>query len=217
MKKFFTFISRQIPERFLPKEYQAINNSKLTYPQTRFPLIPVLNGYTKKGETAQVIVFCEDYSNSEHNLTFLEQELDKLQAEKGIILERIVEKIPLDDGYDAQLDTFAKMLNHIDDGDEVYACITYGSKPTPIVQTMAFRYARFAGKNTAIRCVVYGHVDFNTNEAKIYDLTGLLIVDDALRLLAEVKALKENAGESSDDKAGNAFDIRDALKKMISL
>lgn len=202
MKKFITFISRQAENALKAQNYQAVDNQLLAYDkQTRFPIIPILHGYTEPEEPVRVIAVCETYDNSRRNLEYLKQELTAVQTEQNLKLDLKVLEVPYDDGIDAQLETFQKLIDEIEDDDLLFACVTYGGKPSPIVLTMALRYACFARRNTAIRCVAYGQLDHETREAKIFDVTALLQTDDILRLLAE----------------SGVADVRSSIKRILSL
>ncbi len=202
MNKYITFIPRQPEGMLSAQKYLAVDNEALAYDKaTRFPVIPILHGYAKPTERVQVIAVCEDYENSRFNLEYLKRELTELKDEMQLNLELKVLEVPYDDGFEAQLETFQKLIDVIDDNDVLFACITYGGKPSPIVQTMALRFARLAKKNTAIRCVAYGQLNHTTKEAKIYDVTALLQMDDILRILA----------------SSGTGDIRGSIHRILSL
>jgi len=85
---------------------------------------------------------------------------------------------------------FSDINNLIGDNEEIYACITYGTKPTPIIETMALNYAIKLKKNVTVGCIVYGrymHIDDNDNNG-IYDTTALFRMDSIVNKLAEKKA-----------------------------
>lgn len=209
MKKFICYSSRQ--ERLDPYSYQAVDNPKLHYGEpgapakaVEFPVIPLLNGYAESNEEVELVIFTEEYGYSKRNCDLLCRRALDLCAEKNIKLRNnapTVVPIPYEDGIDAQLNGFQTIIDHIDDEDEIYACITYSSKPGEVVEMMALRYARQVKKNTSIECVVYGSVDFKKHEAWIYDETALLQLDDILKVLSEY-------GSSN---------ISQTLKKLISL
>ena len=67
MKKFITFIPRQDPQNLLSGQYAAMDNPKLDYHATCFPILPVMNGYTEPGEEVQLIALDERYDNSGFN------------------------------------------------------------------------------------------------------------------------------------------------------
>lgn len=186
MKKYITFIPRQPEGKLSAQKYLAVDNQQLAYDkETRFPIVPMLHGYSESGETVQVIAVCEDYDNSRRNLVYLKEELDELKAETNVNIQLVVVDVPFDDDFESQLKTFQKLIDQIEDNDLLFACITYGSKPIPIVETMVLRYARLAKKNVAVRCVAYGQMDHITGAAKIFDVTALAQLDDILRLLAQ--------------------------------
>ena len=90
--------------------------------------------------------------------------------------------IPFDDGIDAQLELFGKLVKELNDWDEIYACITYGSKPAEIVELMMLRYIRQVKRNAYIGCVVYGQVKWREKIARIYDVTALVHLDDIIQM-----------------------------------
>ena len=82
------------------------------------------------------------------------------------------------------LELYGNLIRCCDDDDEIYSCITYGTKPVPIVQMMAMRYAFHVKKNVYIGMIVYGKAHGNKqNEDSekifdIYDMTSLFYIDD---------------------------------------
>ena len=184
MKKFICFSPRQSEDKLHLQPYQAVDNQRLQFGDTRFPIIPVIAGYAEQGEGIRVFAVTEDYPNSLHNLELLRAEVRALCDERGIACSGVeVIDAAYDDSVMSQLDVFQKLINIMEDDDELFACITYGSKPAPIVELMALRYARMIKHNAFVRCVVYGQFDHETREAKIYDVTALAQLDDIVRVL----------------------------------
>lgn len=190
MKKFITVVPRQIFGELKEANYVAVDNDRLAYPKpTRFPIIPVLNGYTEPGENVEVILLHEvDLKSSKNNYEALRQELNALQAARQITIAQKPVEINFSDSFQSQLDAFQKLINEISDDDILFCCLTFGGKPVSIMLAMALRYARLAKRNTAIRCAVYGQVVHDREktilDGTIYDETPLLQVDDILRILA---------------------------------
>ena len=75
------------------------------------------------------------------------------------------------------------------DGDELFGCLTYGTKPLSEVVRMSIQYAYRVKKNASICCIVYGQIIRNSaSEAKdslVHDETALLRLDEIVRLLAD--------------------------------
>ena len=188
MKKFFMVTPQQQPGKLLPQTYMPQGNSLLEYGETHFPIIPLINGYADNGETVQVVTVTYDQSNCMHNLEILKQELADLRNNQGIEcqLESIV--VPVDDSVSAVLRVFQELINRTADDDVLHACITFGSKPMPLVLVMALQYAYRIKENASIECVVYGAIDYDAEPpypSKIYDVTSLVKLDEIVRLLAE--------------------------------
>ena len=192
MKTFITF-SPQQAEGFLHAAlYLPAGNPALEYGETRFPIIPVINGYTLQNEEIRVIVLCQDHERCVNNLKYLRQELESVfqtknlraaaTATEGELFELVM--VPFSDKVTDHVETFQKLIDRIQDGDDLHACITYGSKPAPMVELMAMRYARQIKKDTYISCIVYGQLGRGGDPSYIHDETALAHLDDLIRILA---------------------------------
>jgi len=194
-KTFITAIPFQAEGQLKLTSYLAQGNKKLEYCDvTRFPIIPVINGYAEKGDTIRIIAIVTDAENFHHNYkTYFESEISPLVKDKGYILEGIETIIsPDDEDIETQLKLFADIIEKIKDGEELHACITYGTKPTPIVQFMALNYA-FRIKNISIGCMAYGRFLHKGEEdgpavGRIYDQTALFYMGSIVNRLAENNA-----------------------------
>jgi hypothetical protein len=175
-----------------PVCYEARGNTKLTYGNTRFPIIPVINGYAEKGAKIRVIAILTDGDNYRYNYeTYFVPEIAALSEKNGYVFDGIeVIASPDSEDIETQILLFSGLIGKIRDNEELYACITYGTKPTPIVQFIALNYAYKLKKNTSIGCIAYGrfmHNDPNRNNG-IYDQTALFYMDSILNKLADIKA-----------------------------
>ena len=195
MKKFFMVTPQQPgpseghPEGQLKTQtYEPVGNSLLEYGPTRFPLIPLLNGYTEPGEEVEVYTVTYDSPDCRYNLNSLERELAELSEKKGISIKLESVDVPFDDSTEAVLRIFQQLVNRTADGDTLHACITFGSKPMPLALVMALQYAYRLKDDVSIDCVVYGQVDHSTEPpwpSRIYDVTSLVKLDEIIRLLAD--------------------------------
>ncbi len=189
MKKFIMVSPYQRAGGLKKSIYTAVDNQRLKYDKpTGFPLISLINGYVEKGEKIEIIVVVADYDNSKQNYELFRAEIAELSAEKEFEYKITEVNIPYNDYINTQLELFGKLIEHTSDSDTLYACITYGSKPVPIVQIMALNYAYRIRKNVNIGCIVYGKIDHNPPEkSEIYDITSLIFIDETVRLMAENK------------------------------
>lgn len=185
MKQFITCVPLQPRDALNLCQYEAVDNQKLVYGPTRFPIVPVLNGYTRPGESVRVVALISDYQNARDNAQTLQQEVAALCEKKGLDcpgVEPIL--MPYDDKLSTHLDAFQQLIGHIEDGDQLYACMTYGSKLSPVVELMALRYARRLCRNVEIGCVVYGKMDHRAGRGWLYDTTALVLLDDVMNALS---------------------------------
>lgn len=168
--------------------YKTNGNDRLEYnKETAYPMISMMNGYIENGENAEVILVCPEYDNCKENAEEIKKEIVQLAAEKNFSYDIKIVSTPYSETIDTHLKRFTDTINLINDGDTLFICNTYGSKPTPIIQTMVANYAYRALNNVTIGCIVYGQFDHNTGESTIYDITALFHMDEIVNNLAKLK------------------------------
>ena len=85
---------------------------------------------------------------------------------------------------------FQRLIDCVEDNDDLFACITFGTKPLSMAVRMAVQYAYRVKRNVSIPCIVYGSItrsgrDASTWTANVYDETALIRLDEIVRMLAE--------------------------------
>lgn len=195
MKKFFTNMSLQAAQDFRPYLYHAVGNETLQMDaKVSFPILTAVSGYVKPGEEFRLIAVTGDKETELHNCDILRTELDGLCRRKGFLCPRGVEVVPApkDQRVSNHLETFQKLIDYVEDDDELFACITYGTKPMSMSVLMAVQYAYRLKKNTSISCIVYGEIDRRAGKGHedewkgyVYDETALIQLGEITRVLAE--------------------------------
>lgn len=190
MKKFFTNIPLQGKEGLSACVYTPVGNDKLRMDgETHFPIIPTLRGYVCAGEEFRLIAVVADNDDCRRNLDALKEELRAACVATGAVCPRGVETVTVSDDQRvaAHVSTFQQLIDFTDDDDELFACITFGTKPASIALMMAVQYAYRIKQNASISCVVYGQIDRSTtpNVHYIYDMTALVQLDEIVRVLAD--------------------------------
>ena len=191
IKTFISVIPFQEPGKLNSTTYKPHGNSKLEYGETRFPIIPVINGYAENNDKIRVIAVFTENDNVKHNYeTYFVPEINAVVTKKELALDKI-EIIHTEDKEDieTQLKLFGDIIGKIADNEDIYACITYGTKPTPIIESMALSYA-YRLKSVSVKCIVYGRNFHNDTSGSngIYDTTSLFYMDSIVNKLAEMKA-----------------------------
>ena len=177
MKKFYTIISLQqdLDDERSAYCYQAVGNPTLQLDhKTRFPIMTAMEGYTQPGEEIAVIAVVTDLAAGHRNLELFRSEVEELCRRKGLVCPGVqVVTVPEDDRVATHTATFQKLLNYAADGDELFSCMTYGTKPM-----------------STISCIVYGQIqrperDRSTWTGRVYDMTALVQLDEIVRMLAD--------------------------------
>lgn len=193
MKKFITVIPLQVQGQLRRYHYQAVDNSRLQMDgPTSFPILAAVNGYVQPGEEFRLLAIAADSEDGRRNCAVLRDELERLYRTKGCPCPQI-ETIPApaDEGVAAQIAAFQRLIACVEDDDELFVCVTYGTKLLSQVTLMAVQYAYQAKKNTSISCVVYGQIDRSGGQeperwtARIYDETALLQLGEIVRVLVQ--------------------------------
>ncbi len=193
MKKFITFVSlqRNIGEAGLSNyRYQPVGNSLLQMDKdTSYPIVSVINGYADKGETIKVYAVISNPDYTQENYKVLCSQVDEVCKSKGVECAGGVEKIIIPSGQtvDEHIAAFLKMIDYFEDDDEIFACLTFGTKVNSIAMMMAVQYAYRIKKNASIGCLVYGEINRAATpvSARIYDVTALIQMDEIVRMLAD--------------------------------
>lgn len=97
--------------------------------------------------------------------------------------------IKLDERIECHLNTFTKIIERIKEGDTIYADITFGTKPIPIIQIMALNYALRVMKDVKVECLCYGGVNFSNGAMSIYDVTSLLYMDEFVNGISKTNTI----------------------------
>ena len=192
MKKFLTRIPLQAAGNLKRMNYRAADNKKLQMEQAvSFPILTAINGYVKDGEDFEILAVVADSEAEEHNFQELCSQTQELFAgKKGTSkIEKIV--IESRQGLSNQVDTFQKLIDYVEDDDELFVCMTFGTKPQSQVMMMAAQYAYRVKDNVSVECVLYGEIDRSKGlehpAAVVYDMTGLVQLDEVVRILGERK------------------------------
>ena len=192
MKKFFCLIPFQ-PYSLVAYCYQAVGNQKLrSEEKVCFPILNAIEGYVEPGEPFKVVVAMTDTENCRKHLPTFEKELNALVARRSLEKPEVIVFRPADDqSVQKQVELFQQLIDHVEDGDELFSCMTYGTKPMSQVVMMAIQYAYRIKKDTSLACIVYGEIiriegkEKEDWEAKIHDMTALVQIDEIVRILAD--------------------------------
>ena len=193
MKKFFSVIPMQVTNQLKSYVYRAVDNEKLGMEEAiRFPILAAISGYAQPGEEIRVIALSSDNDACRANCREFCREVEAMCSRRGILLPRGVELLFVaeEESVASQVQSFEKLLPFMEDDDELFACMTYGTKPMSQVLMMAIQYAYRIKKNTIISCIVYGKIerpskDRSSWEAYVYDMTALVQMDEIVRVLAD--------------------------------
>ncbi|MGN0362552.1 MAG: TM1812 family CRISPR-associated protein [Bilifractor sp.] len=190
MKKFITYIAKNIGHNLQALQYQAVDNNKLSMDHAyHFPIVAALHGYAKKGDEVQVVeIYVPNDVSYEANHRILEQEIDAVSREIGFTWKPVHIEVSDAEVEIEHLKTYSKLINIFQDNDEVYMCTTYGTKPIPIIEMMALNFAYRVRKNLSVPCIVYGSVDRNDpahSKGFIYDISPLFYMMQLSNTLAD--------------------------------
>lgn len=183
-----------IPYQMQPKTYRyaPVGNRALGLEMDiSFPILAAIAGYVSPGEEFRIIAAARQTDRGQENQTLFREQLDRLCQEKGLRRPSIeTVKLPIGEGVAQQAATFQGLIAFARDDDEIFACMTYGSKPLTTALMLAIQYSYRIKRNTSITCVVYGEVNWAKDDgescpAKVYDMTALVQIDELVRRLAD--------------------------------
>lgn len=152
-----------------------------------FPILVSIDNTLKKGDDFQISVVVPDHSNVPANYERFKNELRQILEDKGIEfnMDKINEiSVEYSEENQVHLKLFEDLITNISDDEKIYACITYGSKPMPMIILMALNYVYRFCKNTIIEEVVYGQFNHDTGISSVYDVSSLFYMNSAVNNIA---------------------------------
>ncbi|MDE7227062.1 MAG: hypothetical protein K2N31_01920 [Treponemataceae bacterium] len=181
--------------------YARTGNAGCTYKGTVvYPINAVLAEKMKAGDDMKVVLLktMTQDGNAEKNAELFRQELDAINAGIGarIAYEMIdTDFVETKENHEKRL---RAMLAKIEDGAQLYADITFGQKPLPMVLMCVLHFAeKFFDAD--IKKIVYGKVDFVRHDdgksypenPELYDVTSLYYLNGL------VGAMEAPSGEAA--------------------
>ena len=193
MKKFFTDSPLQPkPGDLLKLRYTAVDNERLQIEEDiSFPILTAIHAYVQPGETFEIVAVMADTPVGKSNYDQLCAQTEALCDRENLQRPRMVLIAYEEDQHVGNMaDLLLRITDEIQDGDQLYACMTFGAKPVSTALLSAVQFGYRAKTNVTIDCVVYGEIVRPTQDratwfGRVYDETGLLQLGETLRLLAE--------------------------------
>ena len=208
MKKFLTFVALQPPKQLHLTEYIPQDNEELKCGRkVHYPISILLETYAKKDEDVELLcIVSEDNEDVKQNLKTLKDEVADVEQDNGFRCKITELMISQEQYIKDHLDTFSKLIQQIEDGDDLYVCCTYGTKPIPIVEMMALNFAYQTKRNVSIKSVVYGMLMRENGEVVgtgLYDITALFFMTQIVNRMAEQKV------KNPEDMIRSILDLED--------
>lgn len=193
MKKFITYVPMQTGSNLLKGKYISLENDKLNMNKdVIFPIECIINGYADNIEQIMLIALLEEgNTDCEENLKLMQKRISDITDSKNINVITKKVYISPQETTENHLITFKNIISLFEDGDTLYSCITFGTKPTPIIQMMALNFAYKNLKNVTIGVVAYGKVNREHNvpvSYYIYDITALFFMNNIVDTLSAMNA-----------------------------
>lgn len=187
--------------------YADTGNTNCNYSkEVMFPINAILAESLKKDDEVRVILLRtqDKAGNSGRNSGLFMQELDAINAEIGAKISYETLDSEFKETKDIHEKRLQDMLDKIEEHTEIYADITYGPKPLPMILMCVISFAeKFL--NCDVKSVVYGKVDFDDNNKpcnpELYDVTSLYYLNNL----------------TSSMVADNGKDARQSLNEFFSL
>lgn len=187
--------------------YAGTGNTNCTYSKpVMFAINAVLADSLQKNDEVRVVLLrtLDKAGNSGKNSGLFMQELDAINDEIGARITYETLDSEFKETKDIHETRLKEMLDKIEENTEIYADITYGPKPLPMILMCVISFAeKFL--NCDVKSVVYGKVDFDDDNKpynpELYDVTSLYYLNNL----------------TSSMVADNGKDARQSLDEFFSL
>ena len=177
--------------------YEPVECEYLRYDKPNcFPILCVMNACLEAGDEAELIVITakddsgtldKDGNPADYwcglNFDLLSREAAALACEKGASLKTTRLEIPFRETTSSHLDNFRRLIRLFHTDDQVYADVTYGSKPGLMPLWIALNFAQKNVDDLSVETIVYGLRLHGTDRQELYDVTRLFIMDQIVSQL----------------------------------
>lgn len=184
-KKFISVMPFQ--PKLTPIIYNPIGNSMEYNAQTPFPAIPLIYNNAEEGERVNIFTIIPNNERSKGYYKDYCDEVNKIALEKGFTPEFNSIEIPDIETKSAHTELFTAFINAFDSNETLYADITYGTKPTPMVLFAALNYANKIKEDVEIGCISYGRYPHDGGSiGSLYDITSLFYLNSTVEHVANM-------------------------------
>ena len=164
--------------------YAGTGNTNCNYSKpVMFAINAVLAETLKKGDEVRVVLLrtLDKAGNSGKNSGLFMQELDSINSEIGAKISYETLESEFKETKDIHETRLKEIRDKIEENTEIYADITYGPKPLPMILMCVISFAeKFL--NCEVKSVIYGKVDFDDNNKpcnpELYDVTSLYYLNN---------------------------------------
>lgn len=189
MKNFIMTVPMQAPANLHKTKYISMGGKELESEyETCYPVFTALDNTVDADEEIKLTLIVVDHDNARSNLASFLDELKDFAETRSFTYKIQKLDTPYDESTDTHLELFGKVIDSIAPRDEITADITYGSKPMPMIISMALSYAKNNISGTDIQRIIYGRYDFVHNKAFVHDVTALFYMNSVVEKLGHTKA-----------------------------
>lgn len=147
---------------------------------THYPIIPLIANTAEAGEKICIYAICPDHPNTRLNYELLKADLTAIKEKIGFEYELSVIESAFSEMVSDHLELFGKLVTTAGDDEIIYADITYGTKPIPMILMMFMTYAYKFKKNVSVENIIYGLYDHNTNTGRTFDVSALFYMNSTI-------------------------------------
>lgn len=205
-KVFITVVAEQ--RTFNAYHYISNSNDSIRYEgKTEYPIFNVIANNVADQAEVEIIAIKFEGVLFDKNYQVLKRNIAEFEASHKIKIKLTTIERGIKETEVEHVELFKVLLEKISDNCDIFADITYGTKPTPIIIFAALNYSDKLKKNVEIKNIVYGKIvwgdkEKNENDAAfIYDVKKLFYMNSIVDNIA-------SAGEDNAEEAVNMlFDM----------
>jgi hypothetical protein len=182
MKKVFvTAVAQQF--KFTPALYQTDNAELKSNREEHYPIFNALENTIEPDDDIEFIIIKLPCEKLDENFMVLKERVAEFEAAHKTTITLTTIERGLEETENEHIILFNALTDALPKNCDIYADITYGTKPTPMIVFAALRFVSAVRPNTDVRLIVYGQIEkWKKDEtgdnvpyiAHIYDITRLL-------------------------------------------
>ncbi|GHU34169.1 hypothetical protein FACS1894105_00470 [Clostridia bacterium] len=201
MNKIFITTVAQQSGKFDAMIYKTDDPSLKSDRPTHYPIIYAIENNVEPDDDIELIVLQYPTPALDKNFAILKDYITKIEEAKNIKIKLTTIEHLGNETNEGHIALFKELKSKIPVNGKLYADITYGTKPTPVILFTVLSYLSILRPYISVEKIIYGQINWGTDETgkSVANGASLFDVSKLLKRLYYAEKLMEDGGDNVEE------------------